>query len=72
MDKTGLNDNLFLPFGLYIIICFFAIVQNSTAQLRDREQDLPPLIQLIPEAGIELPPAPSGQPPKRKIELISI
>ena len=26
------------------------------------------MIQIIPEAGIELSPAPSGQPPKRKIE----
>ena len=36
--------------------------------MRDQEQDLPPLVQIIPEAGIKLPPAPSGQPPKRKIE----
>ena len=38
------------------------------AQEREEEKELPPLIQIVPEAGVELPPAPSGQPPKRKIE----
>ena len=41
---------------------------NTEAQLREEEKDLPPLVQVVPEAGLELPPAPSGQPPKRKIE----
>ena len=41
---------------------------NTLAQEREEEKELPPLIQIVPEAGIELPPAPSGQPPKRKIE----
>ena len=41
---------------------------NPLAQEREEAKELPPLIQIIPEAGIELPPAPSGQPPKRKIE----
>ena len=41
---------------------------NPTAQHREEEKGLPSLIQIIPEAGVELPPAPSGQPPKRKIE----
>ena len=26
------------------------------------------MIRIVPEAGVELPPAPSGQPPKRRIE----
>ena len=38
---------------------------NPLAQEREEAKELPPLIQI---AGIELPPAPSGQPPKRKIE----
>ena len=41
---------------------------NPSAQHREEEKGLPPLIQIVPEAGVELPPAPSGQPPKRKIE----
>ena len=41
---------------------------NPLAKEREEEKDLPPLVQIVPEAGIELPPAPSGQPPKRKIE----
>ena len=41
---------------------------NPFAQEREEEKTLPPLVQIVPEAGIELPPAPSGQPPKRKIE----
>ena len=41
---------------------------NPLAQEREEAKELPPVIQIIPEAGIELPPAPSGQPPKRKIE----
>ena len=41
---------------------------NPLAQEREEEKELPPLIQVVPEAGVEVPPAPSGQPPKRKIE----
>ena len=41
---------------------------NPLAKEREEAKELPPLVQIVPEAGIELPPAPSGQPPKRKIE----
>ena len=41
---------------------------DPLAQEREEEKKLPPLIQIVPEAGIELPHAPSGQPSKRKIE----
>ena len=37
---------------------------NPLAKEREEEKDLPPLVQIVPEAGIDLPPAPSGQPPK--------
>ena len=41
---------------------------NPLAKEREEAKELPSLVQIVPEAGIELPPAPSGQPPKRKIE----
>ena len=41
---------------------------NSTAQQRLEEKELPPLVQIIPEPDLELPQAPSGRPPFRKIE----
>ena len=41
---------------------------NSLAKERDEEQNLPPLVQVTPDAEMDLPPAPSGPPLKRKIE----
>ena len=41
---------------------------NSAAQQRLTEQELPPLVQIVPEPDVELPQAPSGRPPFRKIE----
>ena len=41
---------------------------NPEAQQRLEEQELPPLIQVMPELDVELPHAPSGRPPFRKIE----
>ena len=41
---------------------------NSAAQQSLEEKELPPLVQLIPEPDVELPQAPSGRPPFRKIE----
>ena len=41
---------------------------NSAAQQRMVEQELPPLVQILPEPDLELPQAPSGRPPFRKIE----
>ena len=41
---------------------------NPLAQAREEDHTLPPLVQIVPDAEMELPPAPSGQPPKRKIE----
>ena len=41
---------------------------NSTAQQRLEEKELPPLVQIVPEPDLELPKAPSGRPPFRKIE----
>ena len=41
---------------------------NSAAQQRLTEQELPPLVQILPEPDVELPQAPSGRPPFRKIE----
>ena len=32
------------------------------------EKELPPLVQIVPEPDLELPQAPSGRPPFRKIE----
>ena len=41
---------------------------NPTAQQRLEEKELPPLVQILPEPDLELPQAPSGRPPFRKIE----
>ena len=41
---------------------------NPAAQQRLEEKELPPLVQLMPEPDLELPQAPSGRPPFRKIE----
>ena len=41
---------------------------NSAARKRLTEQELPPLVQILPEPDVELPQAPSGRPPFRKIE----
>ena len=41
---------------------------NPAAQQRQEEQELPPLVQIMPEPDVELPHAPSGRPPFRKIE----
>ena len=41
---------------------------NQAAQQRLEERELPPLVQILPEPDVELPQAPSGRPPFRKIE----
>ena len=41
---------------------------NPAAQQRLEEKELPPLVQIVPEPDLELPHAPSGRPPFRKIE----
>ena len=41
---------------------------NPLAQKREDEKTLPPLVQVLPEPDIEIPSAPSGRPPFRKIE----
>ena len=41
---------------------------NPAAQQRLEEKELPPLVQIVPEPDLELPQAPSGRPPFRKIE----
>ena len=38
------------------------------ARDREEERDLPPLVQIVPEPDAEIPAAPSGRPPFRKIE----
>ena len=40
---------------------------NPLAQQREEERNLPPLVQVMPEPDVELPSAPSGRPPFRKI-----
>ena len=41
---------------------------NPVAQQRVEDKALPPLVQVMPEPDVELPHAPSGRPPFRKIE----
>ena len=41
---------------------------NPLAQQREDEETLPPLVQMMPEPDMEIPAAPSGRPPFRKIE----
>ena len=41
---------------------------NPLAKERDEEQELPPLVQVVPDEEMDLPPAPSGKRLKRKIE----
>ena len=41
---------------------------NPAAQQRQEEQELPPLVQIMPEPDVELPHAPSGRPPFGKLK----
>ena len=41
---------------------------NPTAHQRLEDKELPPLVQIVPEPDMELPQAPSGRPPFRKIQ----
>ena len=41
---------------------------NPVAQKREEERTLPPFVQVMPQPDVELPTAPSGRPPFRKIE----
>ena len=45
---------------------------HPRAQQEKEDETLPHLIHVMPEPDIELPSAPSGRPPFRKIEGISL